>query len=238
MFENENVLSIEIGGYDCHENWDTMSSQEKEIISEKLKEIFRDAENICNSKSWGSVPVEVQKLISKMTSNKISWESILKRFCGFNNRAERINTIKRLNKKYPAIHPGIKKDYKPNIAIYIDESGSVSNKDLSMLFDEVNKLSKLVNFVVYKFDTTVKEEHYVFKKNRNVKMKRNASGGTCFNAPTKHALKQKKLDGYIIMTDGCAAKPISSRIKRAWILTPGCNLAFDKDKKDTEILMT
>ena len=64
-------------------------------------------------------------------------------------------------------------------------------------------------------------------------------GGTCFDAVTDHALKNKsKFNGYIIMTDGCAPKPKSSHgLKRAWITIPNYNIEFKVDRKDFVINM-
>jgi len=68
-------------------------------------------------------------------------------------------------------------------------------------------------------------------------MHRTLTGGTCFNAVTKHAIKnKKKFDGYIVLTDGGAPKPdISRGLKRCWILATGCKLMFDADKTDIVI---
>ena len=63
------------------------------------------------------------------------------------------------------------------------------------------------------------------------------SGGTDFDAPTRHAAKTKP-EGYIILTDGGAPKPEHSRIRRAWVLCPGQDLAFDDmDNRDIKIKM-
>jgi predicted metal-dependent peptidase len=61
-------------------------------------------------------------------------------------------------------------------------------------------------------------------------------GGTCFDAPTKHANKNKnKFDGYIIVTDGMAPKPEHSRLKRGWVISSGMTLNFDTQKSDIVI---
>lgn len=235
MIEEGTYYSI--GNMDDHEGWDTIAESEmSDLLKEKVKELIKDAASDANSKHWGTVSSEVQKAVNKLITNKIQWGSLLKRFCGFNNRSERVSSIMRLNRKYPGIQPGIKKDYKPNIVVYIDESGSVTDKDLSVFYSELDNLSKLVNFTVYKFDYSVDEKNfYSWKKGRRPDIKRTLTGGTSFRAPTEHVKKLKGVDGYIIMTDGYAAKPKHSRIKRAWVITEHGNLAFEKDKKDVLI---
>ncbi len=227
-------------GFDEHDGWDDLSEDEKEMIDAKLNDIIKNAAEEAENKSWGSVPSSVQIELSKRFSNTISWKSVLKTFCGHKTRSERTSSIKRINRKYPGIHPGIQKKYKPKIAVYIDESGSMSSDILEMLYAELTSLSRNTEFHVYKFDVDVDEDSsFLWKKGKSVKISRSKSGGTCFNSPTKHALKNKsKFDGYIIMTDGFAPKPLPSNgLKRCWITIPNCHLMFHMDKKDTLVEM-
>lgn len=235
---NDENVKCYLGEYDDHDGWEGMSGSEmSDQLKEKIKDIISQAAEECESKHWGSVSSEIRKKVLSSISREVNWESLLKRFCGFSNRAERTSNIHRLNRKYPNIHPGVKKNYKPRINVYVDESGSVNEKALGKFFGELESLSKHVNFTVYKFDTQVDVKNKIeFKKNKKINMQRTLLGGTCFEAPTKHALLDKP-DGYVIMTDGAAPKPSHSRIKRAWVLVTGCKLAFEKDNKDILINM-
>jgi len=230
-------MSVSIG-FDDHEGWDELSDDQKEMMQGKIKEIIKEAAEEANNRSWGSVSHETRQEIMKMLSNEIKWESLLKRFCGFTKRDERRSSIRKLNRKYPGIHSGFKKIYKPMIAVYIDESGSVSNQELAKFYSELDNLSNRTDFYVYKFDHTVDEKSsFLWKKNTRPDMKRNLTGGTSFEAVTKHAIKnKKKFDGYIVLTDGGAPKPSISRgLKRCWVLATGCNLMFTADQSDIVI---
>jgi len=225
-------------GFDDHDGWDEISDEEREMISGKIKEIVKDAAEEANNRNWGSVSAEMRQEIMKMLSNEIKWESLLKRFCGFTRRDDRRSSIRKLNRKYPGIHSGFKKIYKPMIAVYIDESGSVSNQELIKFYSELDNLSNRTDFYVYKFDHSVDEKSsFLWKKNTRPDMHRTLTGGTNFEAVTKHAIKnRKKFDGYIVLTDGGATKPSISRgLKRCWVLATGCQLMFDADKSDIVI---
>jgi predicted metal-dependent peptidase len=228
-------------GFDDHEGWgDLLDDAEKEFLKAKLKEILGEAIKEADVKGWGTISNVHRKEFYKLIERKVIWEDILKRFCGFTRRDERRSSNKRLNRKYPGIHPGIKKLYKPMIAVYIDESGSMNDDSLNKFYNELNVLSKFTDFYVYRFDAEVQEKDgFLWKKGKSIKLKRGMCGGTCFKSVTKHAFKNKKLfDGYIIFTDGCAPKPpISRGIKRCWLLSPNCSLNFAKDKKDILINM-
>lgn len=224
--------------FDDHEGWDNISEEQKELIKGKIKEIVKEAAQEANSRNWGSITSETRQEIMKMLSNEIKWESLLKRFCGFTKRDERISSIRKLNRKYPGIHSGYKKIYKPMIAVYIDESGSVSDQELAKFYAELDNLSNRTDFYVYKFDHQVDEKSsFLWKKKTRPVMRRSLVGGTSFDAVTKHAIKnKKKFDGYIVLTDGGAPKPrISKGLKRCWVLATGCQLMFEADRSDIVI---
>jgi predicted metal-dependent peptidase len=227
-------------GFDDHDGWDDIPDEDKEMIQGKIKEIVKDAANEANNRNWGSISSALRQEINRLISKEIKWESLLKRFCGFSRKNERINSIRRLNKKYPGVHSGFKKNYKPSIAVYIDESGSVSNNEIERFYAELDNLSRQTDFHVYKFDTRVDESSsFHWKKNSRPVRQRNLMGGTCFNSVTKHAIKNKKtFDGYIVLTDGGAPKPDNSiGIKRCWVLASNCELAFNADRSDIVINM-
>ena len=227
-------------GFDDHDGWDEMSDDEREMMKEKFGQLLKDAVEESNVKGWGSISAEVAIKLNQMVSNEIKWEDILKRFCGFTRRDDRLSSNKRLNRKYPGIHPGTKKIYKPRIAVYVDESGSMNSRVLEKFYGELNCLSSRTDFYMYKFDSRVDSENgFLWKKGKRLNIQRSMSGGTCFESVTKHAKKNKKdFDGYIIFTDGCAAKPsISHGIKRCWLVLPDYELAFKKDNKDILIQM-
>jgi predicted metal-dependent peptidase len=129
-----------------------------------------------------------------------------------------------LNKKYPGIHSGFKRSYTASIAVYIDQSGSVSNEDLELLFGELGNLAKTTEFTTFHFDTEVDEDsETVWRGGRTPPPHRTRCGGTCFEAPIAHANKnQHRFDGILILTDGYAPRPTTPcRLRRGWVITPG-----------------
>lgn len=235
--ESEGNYSL---SFDDHDKWDELSEEEKEFVRQKIKEVLQGAVQESNEKGWGTVPNQTRVELQKLISREINWESILKRFSSYTHKADRNSSIRRLNKKYPGIHAGHTRDYKPTIAIYVDESGSMNEKALSKLYAELENLSKQTNFYLYKFDVEVDEKSgFLWKKGKRLKIERTLSGGTSFEAPTQHALKNKSLfDGYIIFTDGGSFKPSPSPgLKRAYMITPGDKLFFEKDSQDILIDM-
>ena len=211
------------GTMDDHDGWGDMGDEDKEFVSGKIKQILEEAVKDCDAKGqWGSVPAETRKKLREMVANEIPWQSILRRFVGQTRRSNRHSTIRRVNRKYPGIHPGVQKGYTSSIAVYIDQSGSVGDGELEMLFAELRSLAKQTEFVCYHFDSTVDvDSETTWRKGRTPSAHRTRCGGTCFSVVTKHANKNKsRFDGYLILTDGYASDPGPSALKRGWVITP------------------
>jgi predicted metal-dependent peptidase len=214
------------GNMDNHEGWgdeDDMSESDREMVKGKVKQVLKDAVKEADRKnSWGSVGAELRGELRKMVSNDIPWQSILKRFVGFSRRANRSTSYSRIHSTMGRMCAGARRNFESSVAVYIDQSGSVSNGELELLFAELRNLAKKTEFTTYHFDTAVDEKSkQIWKRSKTPNVHRTRCGGTCFVAPTKHANKHKTdFDGYLVLTDGFAPDPGPSRLRRGWVITP------------------
>ena len=228
-------------GMDSHEGWDQLTDEQREQLNGQIKQALEKAVKDCDSKnSWGSVGSSMRATLREMISNEIPWQSVLKQFCGMTRRADRASSIRRINRKYAGIHPGAFRDYKANIAVYLDQSGSVSDSDLDLLAGELGSLAKRVEFTLFNFDTSVDEKsERVLKRGRRVQLERTRCGGTDFRCVQDHANKNKgRFDGYLVLTDGYAPNPVgANRLKRGWVIVPTGQLQFKKSNRDFLIQM-
>jgi predicted metal-dependent peptidase len=205
---------------DDHSGWGDAPQDVKDIANERLKDIVQQAtDEASRSGSWGSVSGDVKKEILASLKTKVDWRKVLRFFVKASQKANKSSTIRRINRRYPYIHPGRKSDRVANIAISIDQSGSVDDGMLALFFAELNKLSEVASFTVIPFDTEVeKDKVYQWRKGESRKVERVLSGGTCFDAPTKY-VNERKFDGHIVLTDMCAPKPAPSKCQRMWMTT-------------------
>jgi len=229
------------GPMDDHDGWDELSDEERELVKGKVKQALEEAVRDADSSGqWGSVPGSVRGTLRDMISNEIPWQSVLKQFCGMTRRANRAGNIKRINRKYPGIHPGIERGYTSSIAVYIDQSGSVDDESLALFFGELKQLARRTKITVFNFDTQVDlDSEREWDRSRTPGLDRTRCGGTDFEAPTKHAnANTSRFDGYLILTDGECYEPSKSRLKRGYVICPGRKLYFDAPKRDFVINMT
>ncbi len=217
---NDSNGSGKPGNFDDHSGWDEAASSEaNQMAKERLKNAIKEAaqEAAQSSKGWGSVSGGVRKEIMKRLESKVDWRKVLRYFIKTSQRASKSSTVKRIDKRYPYIHPGKKVRRQAKIAIAIDQSGSVSDEMLAAFFAELNSLAKLAEFTVVPFDTQVdKDKVYVWKKGKSQSPERVLCGGTCFDAPTEWA-NNNSVDGIIILTDMEAPKPKACKAQRMWL---------------------
>jgi predicted metal-dependent peptidase len=211
------------GNFDDHGGWGEGNVPEdiKAMAKERLRDIMKKAADEANSKGsngWGSVPSDIRKDIIRFINGTIDWRAVLRMFVGSAQRSHKNSTVKRINKRFPYIHPGKKVSRTANIAISIDQSGSVGDELLEAFFGELNSLSKLATFTVVPFDTRVEDNLvYEWKKGQKHKAQRVMNGGTDFDAPTEWVNKAAKFDGHIILTDMQAPAPKPSKCRRMWM---------------------
>jgi predicted metal-dependent peptidase len=212
------------GQFDSHDEWGQGQANEAaqeavDIAKERLKEAMKDAAQEASSKGWGTVSSSCRKEIMERITSKVDWRKVLRYFVKTSQRASKRSTPKRLNRRYAYVHPGRKVNRTANIAVSIDQSGSVSDSMLAAFYGELNKLSSIATFTVIPFDTQVAESKvFEWKKGQTHPQKRYMYGGTCFNAPTEY-VNSGKFDGHIILTDMEAPKPKASKCQRMWMTT-------------------
>lgn len=225
-------MELVLGSMDNHDGWDEVPEDMQEYIEGRVKAIIEKAVRHADAQSdgWGTIPQEIREQIRRSVSQIINWRAVLRQFIGSLVRGQRTTTIKRINKRYPYIHPGVKRNYVAKLLIAIDESGSVGNEMLEMFFAELEQLTKKVDITLLHFDCSCSDKDlHEWKKGQRPNLKRMKTGGTNFDAPTNlanHPSHRGRWDGLLIMTDGCAPKPGPSRIKRGWVVGEGCKLEF------------
>jgi predicted metal-dependent peptidase len=230
-----NQVTLVPGPMDDHDGWDELSDDDRQLLKGKIAKALEDAVNECDRTGrWGSVGAGMRGKLRDLVTKNVDWRAVLKKFCGMSRRANRSSNVRRINRKYTGIHPGVERGYTSSIAVYIDQSGSVGNDELELAFSELRNLTKRASFTTFHFDTSVDiESESEWRKGKTRSASRTRCGGTDFECVAKHANDNaNRFDGYLIITDGEAPKPSSSRLKRGWLLVPGTKLIFDASKRD------
>lgn len=210
-----------------------LSELEKALLSEIRKRILKDSvrKAASSNKGWGSIPEPLKDVLIELSNRTgtVNWKQVLRMFVSTVLSSSHYSTYRKLNRRYPMMAPGMKKEYVAKIAVSVDMSGSVDDDMLALFATELNGLAKNVEFTVIPFDTQVSEEKiFVWKENeRFTTIERVLCGGTCFEAPTKYVNDKGTFNGHIILTDMYAPKPGRSRCPRLWVTPESCSPYFE-----------
>jgi predicted metal-dependent peptidase len=223
---------------DNHSEWqdgnsdDGSNDRTKAKVKSIIKKAIQHADQQTNG--WGNIPASVCDEIRQRVSRTIDWRKALKQFVGSLATGGRSSTIKKLNRKQPYDHPGVKRNRTAKLLVAVDQSGSVSDDLLSYFIAEILNLTRKVEVDYVPFDCELDRKQVItLRKGAKVKLKRVKTGGTDFNAPTELFNDPKnrgRWDALLIVTDGDAPKPKSCRKKRGWVLPAGNKLAFDTNE--------
>lgn len=233
LSKKRGTACINIGTLDSHDGWEELDDDQRDIMKAITKQMVQRAIDHCDSTSkWGSVPFEMQQQLRKLVSRQVNWRALLRNFIGMVRSLNHTRSMKRIDRRYPYIHPGQKRGRSSRIAVAIDESGSVSNHEIELFFAELDQLAGLTEFVVVPFDSEVREDKiFTWRRGRKIKPERVTCGGTDFSVPTRWVNKHsKEFDGFIIMTDGACSKPIACKKRRAYIISPRNKLYFETNE--------
>ena len=225
-----------INSWDDHGGWDQIPEDMREYVENRIKNVIEKATKHADQQAngWGDIPAEMRDAIRRSVSNIVNWRTVLRQFVGMLMRGASRNSIKKISRKYPYVHPGRTRGYTAKLLISIDQSGSVGDDMLETFFAELGSLTKMTSIDVLPFDCAANEKDiFSWKKGQRPDLKRVKCGGTDFDAPNAIVNDPKnrgRWDGHIVLTDGQAPQPTSSRIKRAWILGKGQKLYFNSDE--------
>ena len=229
-----------VAGMDDHEGWGDLTDEERQVVAGKVKAAVRNAVKRCDRNGqWGTVSAETRETLRKMVDDSVDWRKVLQNFVGRSQRLNKASTLRRINRKYPYIHPGVQRSHTATVAVYVDMSGSVSDEDLERIYGVLGGLAKHVTFKFFPFDWTVDEANaFEWKKGQKRPPTRFRSGGTSFKAVNEHVKKHRgEFDGIICCTDGEAEDPGPCPVRRCWVLVPGTKLIFPPSSGDIVVQM-
>lgn len=221
----EKALGLKLVNGNDKEVGETSDQMLQDLI---LKDLVEKARNNAEAqKRWGNITANLEEFLLKYKeSNLINWVTLLKRFIA--NKVRKLDylpTFKKMNKKFPLFLPGAKREHMLRLLFFVDQSGSVSDDDLDLIFGIIYKVITKAEIYVVNFDYNV-DEKSLKKYTRNSLPTRTLCGGTSFEAPVAwlNATPKEagKYDAVFMCTDGYAELPVSKpKVPRCWIIFPG-----------------
>ena len=224
------------GTHSDHSKWglskDNIKSEHAETELDRL--IVQTKDRI-SKEQFDLLPQEIKNLINlyiEKRNPKINWKRALKIFSSSSRRTRIKFTNKRISKRY-GTRPGIRVQRNQKIAVGLDTSGSISNDELILFFNEIHAMWRNgAEIEVIECDDKVQN---VYDYNGKFPNFVSGQGGTDFTPVFQYINKERNTiyDGCIYLTDGYAGEPkIKPRCKVFWVITPngtvGSHLKFGR----------
>ena len=200
-----------------HKLWD--EAAQDETIGDMMKDLVRHSARICKeTNQWGSVPGDIMAQLEELIKPKravIPWQHILRVFVASATESNLSYTMKRRSRRY-GTRPGTRKEDILNLAVGIDTSGSVSDEQLGLFFNELRWIEKNgATVTVFECDTEIHREYPASKFDG----KAAGRGGTDLE-PILARCDERRFDGLVMFTDFYTPKMKKLyRVPILWVLS-------------------
>lgn len=187
------------------------------VTKEFIKDILRKAKDLTNN-GYGNIPGDLAALIEeglKRGKAIVPWGQVLRMFCASAQESVLDYTMMRVSKRF-GTRPGTRKGDVLNLAVAVDTSGSISEEQLALFFNEIRWVWKNgATVTVYEADCAVCRS-YSFRGKFTGEV--HGRGGTDLEPVLKEV--EGKYDALIYFTDFYAPKIEKVyRIPTLWVLT-------------------
>ena len=178
--------------FDDHSPWGDISEDYEELARSIMEKAIEKAVE----KSRGNTPGYITDILELWRKKaKVSWKRALKNIVG-KRKGDKDKTIKRKHRRFPNRNELKGKKYlynKPNIVVFVDTSGSMSNEEIVNGLVEIKEVAKQTksNLTILQVDTEIKVIEN-FNPNKSV-FERIGYGGTYMGVVPKY-IKEKNMD--------------------------------------------
>lgn len=182
--------------------------------------IYTISEILQQSKSECEIPSDINEFIDELYEPyEINWRNVLKRFLTGKGKILKRKTYKKESKRFENM-PGNKSTMGTKALLALDESGSISDEQITRFYYELLNIKKItgVSLSVTRFDTQCTQPVPIDNYLRNKERLKN--GGTDFR-PVFELADKIGMRLIIIFTDGDGIAPEQVNQKVLWVLTKG-----------------
>jgi len=203
---------LSVDAFDNHDTWADSEASPEEMRN-TAKSLARAATRAC-----GNAPGHLTEAIKQLEKAEINWTYLLRSAVGRAAGGKRWTFAKRHRKRDQFGIKGYSKRNRVPLTIYVDTSGSVSDKMLQKFFGEIESASQYFKIRLVEFDHQVQQAKDYHKGDwKSIEVK--GRGGTSFTNCLEFA-EENGLIGKmnIMLTDGHAPIPEPRPYPFLWVL--------------------
>lgn len=197
-------------------NYKDLTTQQKKLFDNQQKHILKEAYKESDSKTRGNLPGGLSREIEKLFEKKpevFNWKGWFRKFLGTVLDITRKKTHKRESKRFIGL-PGLRTKRKQMIFVSVDTSGSMGNKEIADVFEQINYIYKAGAVIdVVTWDTVIHDDfRYTGKPPKNI----HGGGGSDIDMVIRrYNEKRRDYTAAIHLTDGyisCTEKLLGTHL--------------------------
>lgn len=162
---------------------DTGQSLPQSVTQAEIQKLVSKAATMSQKagEKFGNIPGGLEFLLEPILNPKLNWRTILMNYVS--SFAKNDYSYRRFNKRYlPDFYmPTLYSEAVGEVAAAFDASGSVSDRDFSIMLGQLKQIHQMVNptkTTLLTFDTEIQTEHVLTHANNLNKLKFKGRGGT------------------------------------------------------------
>lgn len=222
--EDDDGQSASIGGVlpATNEDGSEMSEAEAKVFEEQVKaRVIQAAEY---AKSVGKLSSAQEAYVNNLKQSQVDWRSKLRRlFAGANPEDFSMRRPNRVFMSHGMYLPGIHRQGVGHVAIALDTSGSVSEKEMAAFWSEIVSICEETSpdlVTVIHCDAAIQRVDEYYSGDIPTDIKRYGRGGTTFDLPFEYVEENYAApDMFIYLTDGECSFPSARSYPVIWAMT-------------------
>ena len=185
---------------DDHSIW-----QESTVSKDEARQVIKDMASQASSKACGNVPGHLVEVLKGLEKPIVNWKYVFRQLVGRRAGGKRTTYSRRSRRHNHFGVPGKSSHASIPLNVMVDTSGSMSSKDLELVFTEIEAMSQRFKITLIQFDHGVQGDPQKYHRGDWKKIKIHGRGGTSF-VDVLNYIEEKKLvaDANIVLTDGYA----------------------------------
>ncbi|PLV59733.1 VWA-like domain-containing protein [Thermotoga sp. KOL6] len=208
-----------LGRYDVEavaefrENVDDHSGlMEEDVPIEMILELTKDRTKKAFNLFGDTLPSGIKREVHLLLENpELDWKTLLRRFFGVSIKADRYSTPLKPNRRYDYL-PGWRNEYLPKVAVVIDTSGSIVEKELNKFITELERIVDILGEEIWLIQVDKSITSVVKYRAGNWKDLNIVGGGSTDLQPAvDYSERILRVEGTVVFTDGHVDVPVARR---------------------------
>ena len=175
------------------------------MSKDEARQVVKDMASQATAKAAGNVQGHLVEVLKELDKPIVNWKYVFRQLVGRRAGGKRTTYSRRSRRHNCFGVPGKSSHASIPLNVLVDTSGSMSSKDLELVFTEIEAMSQRFKITVIQFDHAVQGKPTTYHRGDWKKIKISGRGGTSFQVVFDWIEQNKMVaDANIVLTDGYA----------------------------------